>query len=144
MSSRIGGQGMARILSITFSLLALFSVTGCTGAAVAVIDEKISQMTEMQCTSVNVMFGEDYCKEKREAIKQEQVYCYRTLGGVDCYSQKNPYNTEQSERVRTVSELGSKGAKVEVISQKKERKSIFPWPFVEAKKDDVKADDKLD
>ncbi len=131
---------MMRVLSVAFLFAALFAVSGCTTAAVAVIDEKISQMTEMECTSVNVMFGEDYCKEKREAIKQEPVYCYKTLGGIDCYSQKNPYNTEKSERVRTVSELGSAGAKVEYVSQKREKGSLLPWPFVQAKKEEDKTD----
>ncbi len=125
-----------------FGLLAvvLFGASGCTSAAVAIIDEKISQMTEMDCTSVNVMFGESYCREKLKKLKQEEVYCYKTLGGVDCYREKNPYKTEQSKRVRPVTALGSEGAKVEEIGPTQDKKSVFNWPFVEAKAESLPTD----
>ncbi|MCG8493147.1 MAG: hypothetical protein MI743_16115 [Sneathiellales bacterium] len=126
---------MLRSIIVVFSLFMLTVLNGCTGAAVAVIDEKISQMTEMECTSVNMMFGEAYCKDKSKKVVQEPLYCYKTLGGIDCYSRKNPYETEKSERVRSVSELGSDGAKVEIVKKDdKKQKPIFNWPFVEARK----------
>ncbi|MFT6556237.1 MAG: hypothetical protein ACJAYR_000077 [Sneathiella sp.] len=135
------GRAMVRFLAVVFSVFTLFSVSGCTSAAIAVVDEKISQMTEMDCTSVNMVFGDPYCKEKREEIKQEPVYCYKTLGGIDCYATKNPYNTEASERVRTVSALGSEGAKVEYLGKEPDtKKSIFAWPFMEAKTDTAELD----
>ncbi|OUR75290.1 hypothetical protein A9Q83_17830 [Alphaproteobacteria bacterium 46_93_T64] len=117
-----------RTIATSFLLLILLAATGCTTAAVAVIDEKISQLTDKECTSVNIMFGEDYCREKKRVIKQDPVYCYRTLGGVDCYSKKEPY-TKPSARVREVSALGSKGAKVEYVSEKRDTGPIFKWPF---------------
>lgn len=115
--------------------LVMLSTTGCTTAAVAVIDEKISQMTEKECTSVNIMFGESYCKEKGEPIKQEPVYCYKTLGGIDCYAKEAPYSNN-SPRVRDASALGSNGAKVEYIGEKKD-KPLFNWSFL---KDDKKVE----
>jgi len=103
--------------------------TGCTTAAVAVIDEKISQMTDKECTSVNIMLGESYCRDKVRQIKQEPVYCYKTLGGVDCYAEKDPYENGTNERVRDVSELGSKGAEVTYIGQKEGENSPLSWLF---------------
>ena len=115
---------MFRFLAKVSLALSLLATTGCTTAAVAVLDEKVSQMMEQDCTTVNIMLGESYCKDKRNEIKQEPVYCYRTLGGVDCYAQKGPYKTE-SPRVRDVSELGSNGATVEFVSQKSDSKPLF-------------------
>lgn len=119
---------MYRFIVFGFLGVSLLATSGCTTAAVAVLDEKVSQMMDQDCTTLNIMLGDSYCREKRKAIKQEEVYCYRTLGGVDCYDKKTPY-TEQSPRVRDVSELGSMGAKVEYLGEKTEKKSIFTWPF---------------
>ncbi|WP_169567322.1 hypothetical protein [Sneathiella limimaris] len=130
---------MLRVIVCGFLFSVLLSTTGCTSAAVAVLDEKMSQMTDKECTSVNIMLGEDYCKPKRNEIKQEQVYCYRTLGGVDCYSEKSPYSTP-SPRVRSVSELGSTGAKVETVSQKKDDSPFFSWMTTSKKLDTAELD----
>lgn len=120
---------MFRFLVKVFLALSLLATTGCTTAAVAVLDEKVSQMMEKDCTTVNVMLGESYCKAKRNEIKQEPVYCYKTLGGIDCYAEKGPYKST-SPRVRDVSELGSTGAKVEYVSQKSDDEPLFQWPFL--------------
>ena len=117
-----------RLFVLGFLFLILSVTTGCTTAAVAVIDEKMSQLTGEECTTVNIMFGEDYCRARQREIKQDPVYCYRSLGGVNCYSQKEPY-AAPSDRVRQVSELGSQGAKVEYISEKRGTGPIFKWSF---------------
>lgn len=122
---------------LVFGLLAsvLLSTSGCTTAAVAVLDEKISQMTEMDCTSLNVIFGEAYCRDKNRSLKQEEIYCYKTLGGIDCYREENPYKPDDQKRVRPAVALGSDGAKVEYLGESKESKKLFNWPFIEAKAD---------
>ncbi len=120
---------MLRLFTVGL-LLALMSLTsGCTTAAVAVIDEKISQMTEKECTTVNIMLGEDYCRDKKRHIKQEQVYCYKTLGGIDCYATKDPYASGTSERVQEASALGSEGAKVTYIGQSEQSSNPLSWLF---------------
>lgn len=130
---------MFRFLVFGFLGISLLAISGCTTAAVAVLDEKVSQMMDQDCTTFNIMLGDSYCREKRKAIKQEEVYCYRTLGGVDCYNKKTPY-TAESLRVRDVSELGSLGAKVEYVSEKSENQSIFKWPFSAAKVETAEVD----
>ncbi|MBL4739831.1 MAG: hypothetical protein JKY12_02495 [Sneathiella sp.] len=124
-----------RFLIYSFLLSILLGATGCTTAAVAVIDEKISQMTDKDCTTVNIMLGDDYCRDKNRTIKQEEVYCYRTLGGVDCYREKNPYNTDKSPRVQPSPVLGSAGAEVEYLGEKKKSNSLFNWASAETKKE---------
>jgi len=113
----------------------LIGATGCTTAAVAVIDEKISQMTDQDCTTVNIMLGENYCRDKNRTIKQEEVYCYRSLGGVDCYRKENPYDTDKSPRVQPSPVLGSAGAEVEYLGERKKEGSFFNWAAVDAKKE---------
>ena len=131
---------MVRLFILGLLTSVLLSTTGCTSAAIAVIDEKISQMTEMDCTSVNVMLGESYCRDKLRKLKQEEVYCYKTLGGIDCYREKNPYKTEKYNRARAVTALGSKGAKVEYLSENKDNKKLFNLPFAEAKAETLQTD----
>lgn len=125
-----------RLLIVGFLVTILLGMTGCTTAAVAVIDEKISQMTEKDCTTVNIMLGEDYCRDRDRSLRQEQVYCYRSLGGVDCYREKNPYDTDKSPRVQPAAVLGSAGAEVEYLGENKKSSSFFSWPSAEAKKED--------
>jgi hypothetical protein len=120
---------MARILTSLVLLSVMFIATGCTSAAVAVIDEKVSQMTEKDCTTVNIMLGENYCRDKKLAIKQDPIYCYRTLGGIDCYARKDPYKSKEAPRVREVSELGSEGAKVTYVGQSESNSFWVSWPF---------------
>lgn len=55
--------------------------------------------SEMVCTEIN-----------SEIVVQRPLYCYRTLGTVDCYSEPNPYLNEHSPRVRKVPPLASLGA----------------------------------
>jgi hypothetical protein len=107
---------MVRLLVLGFIAASALATTGCTTAAVAVLDEKVSQMMDQDCTSVNIILGESYCKDKRLEIKQEQVYCYKSLGGINCYDRKDPYSNT-SPRVREVTELGSLGAKVEYLGE---------------------------
>ncbi|WP_025897838.1 hypothetical protein [Sneathiella glossodoripedis] len=125
---------MFRILMLGFLAVVTLSSTGCTTAAVAVLDEKVSQMMGQDCTSVNIMLGESYCKEKRKEIKQEQVYCYRTLGSINCYDRKDPYSSK-TPRVREVTELGSLGAKVEYIGNKPVVEENIGDPFATRKID---------
>ncbi|GLQ05456.1 hypothetical protein [Sneathiella chinensis] len=108
---------MIRLLSSLLLFTILGVTSGCTTAAVAVIDEKVSQVMEEDCSTVNVMLGESYCRPRLKELVQEQVYCYRTLGGVDCYARENPYQTNASPRVRPQEALGTTGARVVDMSE---------------------------
>ncbi|WP_373086889.1 hypothetical protein [Sneathiella sp.] len=50
--------------------------------------------------------GNGPCPDGYLAV-QPPVYCYKTIGTVDCYSERNPYDTERSPRVKPVQELES-------------------------------------
>lgn len=99
---------MWRLLSLVF----LFTVAACTETAIGAIDEKISQWTDRECSTVFVMLGDDYCREKHVAGDRpgEKIHCFRTLGGVDCYAEADPYGINGSGRTRQATRLTDPGA----------------------------------
>lgn len=99
---------MWRLLSLVF----LFTVAACTETAIGAIDEKISQWTDRECSTVFLMLGDDYCREKRVIGERpgEKIHCFRTLGGVDCYAEADPYGVNASGRTRQATRLTDPGA----------------------------------
>ncbi|MEH6527303.1 MAG: hypothetical protein V7723_14620 [Sneathiella sp.] len=87
-------------------------LTACTTDIVKSFDKQISEYAGISCSATNLSIGEDYCQSPTETFLQASVYCYKTMGGVDCYRKPNPYHTEKSERVRQTLSLGSRGAEV--------------------------------
>ncbi|USG61766.1 hypothetical protein NBZ79_02110 [Sneathiella marina] len=87
-------------------------LAACTTDIVKSIDKQISEYAGINCSATNLSVGEDYCQSPKQSFVQASVYCYKTMGGVDCYRQPNPYHTEKSERVRQTLSLGSYGAEV--------------------------------
>ena len=99
---------MWRLLSLVF----LFTVAACTETAIGAIDEKISQWTDRECSTVFMMLGDNYCREKRVIGDRpgERIHCFRTLGGVDCYAEADPYGINGSGRARQATRLTDPGA----------------------------------
>ena len=64
---------------------------GCGIAAVTAIDETMSSFTGKECR-VRHVFQDDraICYEAVALPQGPRVYCYKTLGGVDCYREPNP------------------------------------------------------
>ena len=87
-------------------------LTACTTDIVKSFDKQISEYAGINCSATNISIGEDYCQSPKRTFVQASVYCYKTMGGVDCYRKPNPYHTEKSERVRQTLSLGSRGAEV--------------------------------
>jgi len=99
---------MWRLLSLVF----LFTVAACTETAIGAIDEKISQWTDRECSTVFMMLGDNYCRDKRVIGDRpgEKIHCFRTLGGVDCYTEADPYGINASGRTRQATRLTDPGA----------------------------------
>lgn len=69
------------------------SAQGCTIAAVKAMDEvdkAISKFAQADCELVRLAHGTDVCRAPEPAAAPEPVYCYRRLGGVDCYARRDP------------------------------------------------------
>ena len=64
---------------------------GCGAAAVTMIDETMSSFTGKECR-VRHVFNDDkaICYEAVSLPQGPRVFCYRTLGSIDCYREPNP------------------------------------------------------
>lgn len=101
-------------------MAALFSLSACgaspallmTGASLAsfihtdktLTDHAVSYATEKDCSVLNLSNGYDYC-DPPEGREREQIaymaanlYCYRTLGGVNCYDRPD-YTASNQTRI---------------------------------------------
>ena len=64
---------------------------GCGVAAVTMLDETMSSFTGKECR-VKHAFQDDkaLCYQAVALPEGPRVYCYKTLGGIDCYREPNP------------------------------------------------------
>lgn len=92
-------------------LLAVVAVNaaGCTAVAVKLVDEvdaTVSKLSQSDCELVRVVHGMDVCRSKGSEAVLPAAYCYRTLGGVDCYDRADPRDRPiQRQATRTTTEL---------------------------------------
>ncbi len=81
---------MFRIVSLIFVSACLFATSGCVrvGDNMEVIGEN---MTGGDCDWSRYVEGKNFCRhEKPTAIAYEPLYCYKSVGAVDCYNQPQP------------------------------------------------------
>ncbi len=95
----------------------LVILSGCATEAAKSIDGTVSEYMGLNCSSQNLAVGESYCTRPGPDLVQEKIHCYKSLGTVDCYKEPNPYETEQSIRVRQVLALGSEGAEIMTVEE---------------------------
>jgi len=76
----------------------LGGLSGCTSLAVETAEKKLSQWTDAQCSYAHVLVGEPYCIKPTEAKARPPLYCFHTLGDVDCYATADPYHINPSGR----------------------------------------------
>ena len=72
----------------------LFSLGGCSAAAVAVVDNVLTTANGGETCSVSKIFrGKAPCEEPeaKVTVVEEPLHCYRTLGVIDCYRAKDPF-----------------------------------------------------
>ena len=78
----------------TFLLLAVaLNAAGCTAVAMKLVDEvdnTVSKLSQSDCQLVRVVHGMDVCRSSKSQAILPAAYCYRTLGGVDCYDRAVP------------------------------------------------------
>ena len=55
-------------------------------------------VTGLDCNSIRKSVDKGpLCRHHKEEIVERPIYCYRSLGTVTCYDQKDPYGTGQQE-----------------------------------------------
>jgi hypothetical protein len=69
------------------------SSAGCTAVAMKVVDEvdnTVSKLSQSDCQLARVIHGMDVCRNEGADALLPAAYCYKTLGGVDCYDRADP------------------------------------------------------
>jgi hypothetical protein len=70
----------------------------------------IHALTGKDCVPLNILAGKPMCPDPEEtaakepeetAAKEEAVYCYRTLGQVDCHAEPDPMMSPTTRLYRT-------------------------------------------
>ena len=118
-----------RRLSIIFGLFGVLALTsGCAqmvaGAAnqvaVAAVDQKLSQVLERDCNSYRFIRGGEYCERRAAPDPGPEIYCFKTLGGIDCHRKPDPY--EVSGAGRTVEPQALQSPSYDVVKQQAEER----------------------
>ena len=80
----------------------VLATSGCAVNAVKALDGHVSSAVEQDCRVVNLIRGEKYCQHPPLAEgKEPALYCFRTLAGIDCHADKDPYGVGESGRTLT-------------------------------------------
>ena len=99
---------MKRLLAVLLIAVLGPAVAGCSGSSLAVMGaDAMSQVasgrsisgnvihafTGKDCVPMNLLSGKPMCPEEETAATKKDeapVYCYRTLGQVDCHVEPDP------------------------------------------------------
>lgn len=81
---------MRAALRAVLAAAALFSLTGCGAAVVAALDTAMSDATKSDCSISRVLRSEPLCKADALPPPEEKLYCYRTIGTINCYRSEDP------------------------------------------------------
>lgn len=118
---------MSRIVICTAALLAATTLQACSGSGIALMGADaasqvasgrtltgnlIHAMTGKDCVPLNLFAGRPMCREDTQTAAAETapVYCYRTLGQVDCHSEPDPMMSPTTRLYRTEIAAGQTAA----------------------------------
>lgn len=62
------------------------------GLGLEVVKTKIERRMEMTCNPLNMISDGTYCVSNYKPTDRQEVWCFKTLGGVDCYGEPDPYS----------------------------------------------------
>src|SRR5690606_26559032 len=108
--TEIARMGNSRFWIGIFLITIAISMGGCSRDMAKSADRNVADVSGEACSFVHLSRGETFCLGvEGETFVQAPLYCYRSLGNVDCYNEPNPYPNEQSSRIRKVPPLASMG-----------------------------------
>ncbi len=64
------------------------------GLAAHVVQTKIERQLDVTCSPFNLLSDGNYCVSNYKPTDRQEVWCFKTLGGVDCYGEPDPYSLE--------------------------------------------------
>jgi hypothetical protein len=62
------------------------------GLAAHVVQTKIERQLDVTCSPINFLSDGSYCVSNYKPTDRQEVWCFRTLAGVDCYGEPDPYS----------------------------------------------------
>ena len=67
--------------------------SGCETVMVNLVDNALSSATDRECSVSGMFRGDVLCQPAAPVITvgEPPLFCYRTLGTVDCYAETDPY-----------------------------------------------------
>lgn len=65
--------------------------TGALGLGVDYTVKKVEKRYDVECSVFNILEQGEYCVHKYKPTDRQEVFCFKTLGGVDCYAERDPY-----------------------------------------------------
>jgi hypothetical protein len=93
-----------------YSAICLFglglSLSGCLVPTIAftsgieLVDQVASLRLERDCSAMHIFTAEEYCLPLTVPSGRTPVYCFKTLGGIDCYDSPEPYAIAEVERAK--------------------------------------------
>jgi hypothetical protein len=64
------------------------------GLGYEIIKTKVERRLEVTCNPLNFLSDGTYCVSNYKPTDRQEVFCFKTLGGVDCYAEPDPYSLE--------------------------------------------------
>lgn len=64
------------------------------GVVGSIVQTKIERHMEVDCSALNLLSDGSYCVSKYKPTDRQEVFCFKTLGTVDCYAEPDPYSLE--------------------------------------------------
>lgn len=62
------------------------------GTAIEVAKIKVERRMEMTCNPLNLLSDGTYCVSNYKPTDRQEVWCFKSLGTVDCYGEPDPYS----------------------------------------------------
>ena len=64
------------------------------GVGVELVKTRIERRLDVTCNPLNMISDGSYCVSNYKPTDRQEVWCFKTLGGVDCYGEPDPYSLE--------------------------------------------------
>jgi len=64
------------------------------GLAAHVVKTNIERQLDVSCSPYNFLSDGRYCVSNYKPTDRQEVWCFKTLGGVDCYGEPDPYSLQ--------------------------------------------------
>jgi hypothetical protein len=112
--SQLVGEGfMRQIFTAIYLLGAGLALSGCLVPTIAItsgielVDQTASIRLDKDCSAMHIFTGEEYCLPHTVPSGRTPVYCFKTLGGIDCYDNPDPYAVAETDRAKPSQQLAA-------------------------------------